>query len=203
MTPQTKPKTATLPQVAATVLVAFTLPAQAAIVPLSLVGKVDISGATLGGVSAPVGSEFQLDLGIDDSMAASGSYTVTSIGYTLTLGTYTTVAAWAITLKAVGSGAGMTLESVPWFAAPDEQFHLSLTNFDAGALFSDPATWASAGSSLTGDLVVRGVGGFSSDSQLSGVQPYTGTLALKVSEPSVLALVGLGLAGLTLRRRRG
>lgn len=58
---------------------------------LSFEGTVDGSGASVGGVPAPLGSTFTLEIEIDDSMAATGMYAINSIGYMLTVGTYTTV----------------------------------------------------------------------------------------------------------------
>ncbi|MGE0486218.1 MAG: hypothetical protein AB7Q81_18865 [Gammaproteobacteria bacterium] len=185
------------------VIGALVLPMSAGAVPinLSFTGQVDSSGATVGGVGAPIGSLFSLDLVIDDANAALGSYAITSVSYTTVVGTYATTTAWN-PLTVTGSGAAMNLTRS--FQSPDEHLLIDLTNFAAGSVFDDPLSWN--GAAITGDIIVRGVGGFGSPDQLSGISPFSGTLAVTVgstavAEPVSMALYGLGIVGFAAARR--
>jgi hypothetical protein len=188
----------------ALLLASSTLPASAAIVPLSFAGIVDGGGYTIGGVSAPLGSPFTLNVSIDDSAAATGRYPVESVSYTLSVGTYTTVTNWSTELVATQNGLSIELESDPLFDDPGEHFLLNLMGFGPSSL-DDPRTWGGP-ALLTGDVIVRGLGGFTSADQLSGSFPYEGTLLLTViPEPTLwllLVVTGMFAASLRLPGRR-
>lgn len=171
--------------------------AQASIINLSFTGLVDASGAKVGGVNAPIGSSFSLDMSLDDTLAAAGTYGITALSYTTTVGTYSTVSAWT-PLTASGFGAGMSLNS--GFQNPGEHLLVNLNNFGIGSAFNDINSWN--GASITGDIIVRGIGGFSSADQLSGTNQFTGTLTVStVSTPATLSLLLAGLLALRLRNR--
>jgi len=162
--------------------------AVAAIVPLSFAGTVDGAGYTVGGVSAPVGSPFTLNVGIDDSAAATGRYAVESVSYTLAVGTYTTVTDWETELVATQIGDAISLVSDPLFSNPDEHFLLNLSGFGPSSI-DNPHTWGGP-AALRGDIIVRGFGNFMSADQLSGDFPYTLTLRLTVvPEPASAMLL--------------
>ena len=179
----------------------FSTTAYAGTVELSFAGTVDTSGATLDGVVAPVNSPFTLDVSIDDSMAATGRYEIDAISYTLTLGTYNTVTNWSTELVATQTDGTIELESDPSFSGPDEHFLLSLTGFGPSN-FDDPLTWDGP-APLSGDIIVRGLGGFDSPDELSGFSPYEGTLILTViPEPASIVLSYCFLGLVTFLRTR-
>lgn len=169
--------------------------ANSAPINFSLNGLVDRNlGFTVGGLAAPIGSAFTLDMTIDDTNAAIGQYAIQAVSYTLTTGTYNTVTPWG-PLTALGTGSGMTLTRS--FQNLGEHLAINLTNFGAGSLFNNPLTWT--GSGITGDIVVRGFGGFISPDRLSGERPYRRTLTAStapVPEPSTMLLFGSGILGL-------
>jgi hypothetical protein len=184
---------------------AFSASANAALFNLSFSGQVDVSGATVGGVAAPLGSPFTLDFVVDDVNAAIGSYGIQNISYTTMVGTYNTISTWG-QMQATQVGPSIDLSSGGFIVNPTtEHFLLNLTNFGGGSSFNNILSWN--GVAITGDIIVRGVGGFGSLDQLSGIQPFTGTLSVSpaaIPEPGTLALFGLGLAGAgaILRRKR-
>jgi hypothetical protein len=183
-------------------LASTALSGSAAIVPLSFAGTVDGDGYTVGGVPALVGSPFTLNVAIDDSAAATGRYPIESISYTLSVGTYTTVTDWTTELVATQNGLAIELVSDPLFDDPDEQFLLNLIGFGPSSI-DDPRSWGGP-ALLTGDVIVRGLGGIASADQLSGGFPYGGTLVLTViPEPaSALLLIVAGMFA-ALRRLPG
>lgn len=180
---------------ATTLSILFTLWSSAsfaATISLSFAGAVDRSGATLGGVDAAIDSPFTLCIGIDDSAAATGRYAIDSIGYTLTLGTYTTLTDWSTELVATQEGESIRLTSDPKLSRPGEHFYIDLDGF-VPSRFDDPSTWTGP-SLLSGDFVVRGIGGDESPDQLSGTFIYQGTLVLTVvPESSSLLAMSLGI----------
>lgn len=195
---------------AVVVLTGWAASASAGLIGLSFNGLVDISGAKIGDVDAPIGSPFSLDIVIDDANAALGTYSIFAIGYTTTVGTYNTIApSWSKDLLAIQAGASINLVQQDGFFevnATSEHFGLNLTNFGP-SLFDNPLSWT--GASITGDIIVRGISGFDSLDQLSGGTVYQGTLSVTVSElssvpePSILMLLGLGLLGVAgLSRKR-
>lgn len=181
--------------------------AQATLINLSFDGLVDASGATVGGVAAPTGSAFSLNIVVDDALATSGIYSITDISYTTVVGTYNTIStSWNKDLVATQAGSSITLgQSGGFFEinTTTEHFGLSLGNFGVSS-FDDIFSWS--GASIVGDIIVRGVGGFSSADQLSGISPFQGTLSVStvsdVPEPSIIALFGFGLAGMVFFRRK-
>ena len=175
--------------------------ASAAIVPLSFAGTVDGIGYKVGGVAAPIGSPFTLDVGIDDSAAATGRYAVESVSYTLAVGTYSTVTDWETELVATQTGDSITLISDPLFTNPSEHFLLNLRDFGPSS-FDNPHTWGGP-AALSGDIIVRGFGGFTSPNELSGDFPYTGVLRLSVvPEPASIVLLTLCVVALECGRPR-
>ncbi len=161
--------------------VALVLPGSvsAASINLSFTGVVDNSGATVGGVAAPIGSSFSLDMVIDDTNAVIGQYVIQSISYTTVNGTYVTIAAsWAKDLLATPVGPSINLTQLGGFFEVNgttEHFGMNLSNFGASS-FDNPLSWN--GAAITGDIIVRGIGGFASPDQLSGISPFTGTLSV-------------------------
>jgi len=155
-------------------------------VTLSFAGTVDLDGGyTIGGVPAPVGSPFTFDLTIAEDSGGTGRYPILSASYTLTVGMYVTVTDWAVEgdLVATQDGSPITLVTDPLFMAPDEHLLIGpLTGFGASD-FLDPTSWGGP-SEITGDLIVRGLGGIGSEDQLSGFAPYLGTLVLTVTPPT-------------------
>ena len=189
--------------------VAFVIPrgVSAAPINLSFSGQVDISGASVGGVNAPLGSDFTLDLLIDDALAASGEYAIQGVSYTTTVGTYTTIGSWARPLIATQTGPSISLINTDRALETNgdgEHFSINLTNFGP-ASFDNPLSWN--GATGSGDIIVRGLGGFDSPDQLSGLLPYQGTLTASASPapipaPSAMLLFGTGLIGLAAWRFR-
>ena len=177
--------------------------AHATLINVSIQGVVDDSGASVGGVSAPLGSVFSLDMLLDDTGAAGGIYGISALSYTTIVGTYNTVTAWT-PLTAIGSGAAMSL-STGGFLDPGEHLLIGLSNFGLGSLFNDALSWN--GAAISGDIIVRGIDGFASLDHLSGTSPFTGTLSIStasasaVPTPATLSLFLVGLACLRLRNR--
>lgn len=189
--------------------------ANAGIIELTFSGLVDASGAKVGGVDAPVGSAFTLDISIEDSNAATGSYGITGISFTTVVGTFVTTDTWSSPLIATTVGTSITLAQSEDHLF-GESFQLNLTGFGPAA-FNDPLTWV--GNAITGDILVRGTG-VGSKHHLSGTGVFGGILSLAVTappslftaesdtatvlpEPCSLLLLGIGLAGVgfALRRR--
>lgn len=162
--------------------------ASSAAVTLSFAGTVDlVSGYTIDGVPAPVGSPFTLDVTIAGDSGGTGRYPILAVSYTLTVGTYVTVTDWAAEgdLVATQVGDSISLVTDPQFMSPDEHLVIGPMTGFGESNFLDPGTWGGP-SELTGDVIVRGLGGFESDDQLSRSGPYVGTLVLTVvSQPPV------------------
>ena len=184
--------------------VAFALgsPARGSVI-LSFEGAVDNDvGFTIGGVAAPFGSTFTLEIGIDEDSGGTGRYVIESARYTLVVGTYTTVTDWSMfgELVALQVGDSITLATDPAFVDPDEHLLVSLINFGV-ADFLDPLSWGGP-TEISGDVIVRGLGGFASDNQLSGAAPYFGTLVLTVIPgPATIGVLLLGVLACGRRRR--
>ncbi len=184
-------------------------PATAQLVTLSFEGTVDdVLGFTIDGNAAPIDSLFTLDVGINTSMSETGVYAVESVSFTLDAlaATYDTTTDWAglgTTLVATQVGNSIELISDPLFSNPDENFLLgNLTGFGP-AEFDDPSTWGTDSSSIFGDVIVRGAGGFDSLDQLSGAAPYIGSLNLTVvPEPVIAPGFGLFVLAVLARRRK-
>jgi hypothetical protein len=188
----------------AAALAAFSVgTANAALLELTLSGNVDGSGASVGGVSAPIGSAFTVNMIIDDANAAVGSYAINSMSYTTTVGTYDTISSWVNPLTVAGSDAAMTMDAPFETNASTEHMLFDLTNFGVGSLFNDALSWN--GVAVTGDIIIRGIGGFGSLDQLSGIQPFAGTLSVSTAVPVPAAVwlfgSGLGLLGWIRRRK--
>lgn len=192
-----------MPRIATALLVLLPWSASATYLNLSFTGQVDGSGATIGGVAAPIGSLFSLDIVIDPSDVVIGSYTIRGMSYTTTVGAYETISTWVTPLEATQNGPSINLSSGGFEQNPTtEQFLLELTNFGP-SFFDDPLSWT--GASITGDILVRGIGGFDSPDQLSGMAPFSGTLSVSpsiVPVPASLLLFSSGLAILATFRRK-
>lgn len=138
---------------------------------------------------------------LDDTDAASGIYGISQLGYTTTVGTYNTVTSWT-PLTAIGSVAAMSLSS-GGVQNPDEHLFVNLSNFGLGSSFDNILSWN--GAAISGDIIVRGIGGFSSLDNLSGGSPFSGTLSVStataVPTPATVTLFLMGLACLRLRNR--
>ncbi len=191
--------------------------ANAGIIDISFSGLVDASGAKVDGVDAPVGSAFTLNISIDDSAAATGTYAVTALSFTTVVGSFVASDQWLTPLIATSIGASITLAQSPVGENHlfGESFLLSLTGFGPSA-FDDPLTWS--GDQITGDIFVKGTGA-GSKHHLSGTGAYGGFLSIStpqeplplffsafdnvISEPGALAVLGLGLVilGIVLRRK--
>lgn len=174
--------------------------AYAATFDLQFTGVVDGSGYMVGGVPATIGSEFTLDVTLDDSPGNPDDYEITAVSYQLTTGNYATVTDWAAIGMFTASSNGLSLDLLtdPRFQNPDEHLLIDVTGVNG--LPNDPRTWTT-GNTITGDIIVRGIGGFSSPDELSGSFSYTGTLSLSViPEPTSLVLLLFGSIGLGLRR---
>ena len=190
--------------VAVSLLFVAPLAANATLIDLTFSGQVDGAGFTVGGVDAPDGSPFSLDITIDTANASIGEYAIKNISYTTTVGSYDTVSDWLVPLIATQDGPSISLAQQTIFEvnATTEHFLLNLTNFGP-SLFDDPLTWS--GTSITGDIIVRGIGGFASPDQLSGNHVFTGNLSValrQVPEPGTLALLSIGFLGLGMAGRR-
>jgi hypothetical protein len=192
-----------LPAVTILLCIPANIPAYAATFNLQFTGEVDGDGYTVGGVAAPLGSPFTLDVTLDDAPVDVGDYEITALSYHLTTGSYTTATDWAAIgmFTASSNGVNLDLATDPEFQNPDEHLRIDLTGVNG--VPDDPRTWTT-GNTITGDIIVRGMGGFSSLDMLSGEFPYQGTLSLSlVPEPSTLVLaVGALLLGMLTSTRQ-
>jgi len=186
----------------ATVLYFSSAAANANLYKLTFDGVVDFSsGFTADGVSAPIGSDFSLDVLIEPDCPGCVTFDVRGVSFSLSSGTYNTISDWQYELTSKPSGE-LVLDYGWEVNATTEQFALDLHNIEFPALY-DPLTWS--GSMISGDIMVRGIGGSTSPDQLSAASLYASTLSLTVSQvpvPAAAWLLGSALVALGATRRR-